>query len=363
MAHTMVVVPIGSDQTGSTSGRRSWRFLWLLLLAPLLVVSYLLGVRDGASIDGADYLGIITRLKQPQLRLQHTVIARPPPSPAAVTKPPAPIAAPATDTWHQTAPAMGPSMVVDVVYCVNLPEDTSFPRIDYGAIEALFRQTVRHLTPAANQNTNRTQIVRFHLLTNDDGAIGRMRAVHPALRVHDYRLAKPSARSETFLQRYVPQSVNAIEYERGCMWRWIMTADYFAQLLRQEGREQAQAQAQRGPHLILGIDTDVALFQPVSRLVGQGTLQHWTDKGFESRQIVPGAAMLWSPQGLESFAEFIGKVYASPEEASRNVKEWGQTYPFCRPERSLLLPCDVNATTPEMWHMSDMVRPTSTRLE
>jgi len=240
---------------------------------------------------------------------------------------------------------------VDVVYCINLPEDTSFFRIDYGEIESLLRQTVRHLGSGnGNGSDSDTTLVRFHLLSNDDEAIARMRALHPGLRVHDYRLVPPSNRSEAFLQRYVHQSVNPLEMERLCMWRWILTADYFT-ALQQEDEEEGGP-----PRLILGIDTDVGLFQPPDRLLSEWKLQHWVDKGFECHQIALGAAMLWSPQGLESFAAFIGQVYASPEEASRRVQEWGDTFPFCRPARSLLLPCDPNATKPEMWHMSDMVR-------
>lgn len=44
-------------------------------------------------------------------------------------------------------------------------------------------------------------------------------------------------------------------------------------------------------------------------------------------------AMLWSPKGLESFASFIEDAYASSEETKRRVKEWGSTFPFCRPPR------------------------------
>ena len=129
----------------------------------------------------------------------------------------------------------------------------------------------------------------------------------------------------------------------------IVTADYITQLTQQAEDESGK------PRLILGIDTDVGLFQHPSRLLSEWKLQRWEDKGFEVHQIALGAAMLWSPKGLESFAEFIGNVYTSPEEAGRRVKEWGETHPLCRPQRSLLLPCDANATKPEMWHISDMV--------
>jgi hypothetical protein len=247
------------------------------------------------------------------------------------------------------------NFVFDVVYCINLPEDTSFFRIDYAEIEALFRQTIRHMLPFLSPGISTSDTtVRFHLLSNDDEAIRRMRSVHPALHVHDYRLIVPSSRSQIFLQRYIHQSANPLEMERMCMWRWLLMADWLNHFTRLQRQQHGTGTVTR-PRFILGIDTDVGLFQTPSRLVSEWKLQHWEERGFECHQIAPGGAMLWSPKGLESFATFIGDAYASPEEARRHVKEWGSTFPLCRPNRSLLLPCDANAAKPEMWHLSDMV--------
>ncbi len=109
--------------------------------------------------------------------------------------------------------------VFDLVYCINLPEDPSFFRIDYAQIEALFAATIAHTTPAR---------VRVHLLSNDDTAITLLTHLYPPLLVHDYRLTAPSPRAQAFLASYVHQSTNPPEMERLCMWRWILMADYFS---------------------------------------------------------------------------------------------------------------------------------------
>lgn len=327
--------PASSSTGGGGGGGRCWPLLWLLL-APPLVLMYLLLSRDGALIEGANYLGVstLTRSEHRQQQPPPLVIARPA---AART--------PSADT--REAAEDGP-ITLDVVYCINLPEDTtSFKRIDYGAIASLFRQTVRHLV----NDSIAAPAVRFHLLSNDDDAIARMRAVHPALHVHDYRVAAASARSDAFLQHYVHQSVNAVEYERLCMWRWIAMADYFKQL--QQAATNVRASP---PRFIVGIDTDVALFQPPTRLLSAWKLQHWIDQGFDCHENIKGAAMVWSPKGLESFADFLDRAYTSPKEATRLVKTFGERFPSCKPERSLLLPCNASAADPKMLHVSDMVR-------
>ena len=257
------------------------------------------------------------------------------------------VAASTTDT--EAAAPLITMPVVDVVYAVNLPNDTDFFRIDYADIEALFTETAKQL--------NGTR-VRFHILSNDDEAIRRMTAVEPQLRVHDYRglevAGGGSDRSRAFLEHYVHQSVNPMEMERLCMWRWILMADYFAGLTGGGGGGGGGGDRLDDLQYIFGIDTDVALFQHPARLLSEWKLEHWTDKGFECHQVANGAAMLWSPRGLDNFADFVAAAYATREAAAQHVQEWGERFPFCRPERSLLLPCDAAAAKPEMWHMSDM---------
>ena len=216
-------------------------FLWLLLLPAVVFVSFLLG--NNSAEDRAastTVLGDSGALRRPVpppravlnsfLREHHMVNLAAESMPSldapmfagAKLKPPVPAAgAAATAVAKAAVPkaAEAEPFVFDVVYCVNMPEDTSFFRIDYGKIDALFRQTVRHLLPASDNTM--TPAVRFHLLSNDDEAIRRMRALHPALRVHDYSLTTPSTRSEAFLQSYIHQSTNPMEMERLCMWRWV----------------------------------------------------------------------------------------------------------------------------------------------
>lgn len=218
-------------------------FLWLLLLPAVVFVSLLFinnSAEDRAAASTSVLGGSGALLRRPVtppravlnsfLREHHMVNLAVESMPSldapmfsgAKPKPPVPAAGAAATAVAKAAvrkAAEAEPFVFDVVYCVNMPEDTSFFRIDYGEIEALFRQTVGHLLPASDNTT--TPAVRFHLLSNDDEAIRRMRALHPALRVQDYRLTTPSNRSEAFLKSYIHQSTNPMEMERLCMWRWV----------------------------------------------------------------------------------------------------------------------------------------------
>lgn len=74
----------------------------------------------------------------------------------------------------------------------------------------LLSETIRHLLPKGWQ---------VHILTDDYDILSVLNHnyKHENVTVVDYRLAEPGSRSKEFLDRYIHQSVNAVEYERFCL--------------------------------------------------------------------------------------------------------------------------------------------------
>ena len=148
-------------------------------------------------------------------------------------------------------------------------------------------------------------------------------------------------RLRRFKESYVPQSNADVEYEAFCMWRWIVIADYFNRL------------AQLGVPInhIVSLDTDVILLED----------PFFVDKGMdwsivESYRIINGAAIIWSHQGLNSFANFLVDSYSSRKKAINLILQYGTTS-RCNNERSQLIPCfydDADKTNYVMTHMSDI---------
>lgn len=76
--------------------------------------------------------------------------------------------------------------------------------------QVLFSETIRHVVPKGWQ---------VHVLSNDDQALAIFSQLYNRgdVAVVDYRLMEPSRRSRDFMDRYVHQSVNGMEYERFCL--------------------------------------------------------------------------------------------------------------------------------------------------
>lgn len=220
------------------------------------------------------------------------------------------------------------SVGLHVVYCLVLPDDSTFSHLNYTLLDKLIQHNLRVVNEFHGD---------LHLITNDDVIIDLASHLH-GLHIVDYRTVTPSAHLKAFRDSYLPQSANPIEYEALCLWRWIMIADYF------------QDMRLRGSfvHRILAIDTDVVLLGDPQAF---GILQNWTHEQ-ESYRIVSGAAMMWTLEGIQNFASFLVKVYSSSDTLIQFIKTHGQKFPFCREDRSLVIPCSNSEN--EMWHLSDM---------
>lgn len=227
-----------------------------------------------------------------------------------------------------TVKATQPSL--HVIYCFIVSTDASVPKLDYATLEAVV---------VANMKMIPHIYGKFHFLTNDGEAI-RAVSKYEGLVIKDFRDDEPSTRLREFRNAYISQTVNLVEYEFLCMWRWIAIADYYQTLV---------AQGVMVDYL-LAIDNDVVLTADPTQLLQTKHATNGTE--LECMMIIPGAAMMWSLQGLESFVAFLGNIYANRDSATAFVKEHGQLFPLCRPDRSLLIPCAVEDG--KMWHLSDM---------
>ena len=229
-----------------------------------------------------------------------------------------------------------------VVFCIIPPDPfttTSHYQVNYTAVEASIQATVRRL----DQTTKWT----VHVLTNDERLL-QILSHNPTtprrgLQLVDYRNAPPSSRVHMFQQNYVPQSGNDVAYEYFRMLRWILVADYMNHL-----------QARGVPvSLVLTLDADIIILYDDPLLID--TTVDWTT--MESFQIINGAAVVWSVEGINNFANFIVDSYSSREKAVQVVKNYGTTLAHvCKKDRSLLIPCmgDDETELQSMFHISDI---------
>jgi hypothetical protein len=107
--------------------------------------------------------------------------------------------------------------------------------------------------------------------------------------VHTHWLEEvtPQARASAFSDLYFHLSTNPFEYEKFCFMRWIIL-DHFISTLRKHVNVTS----------VMVLDLDVLLMAHPSIF--------WIpDKPFDFHLVVHGAALMFSPQGLSRFAEYI----------------------------------------------------------
>eukprot|EP00590_Aulacoseira_subarctica_P005314 CAMPEP_0172417388 /NCGR_PEP_ID=MMETSP1064-20121228/3911_1 /TAXON_ID=202472 /ORGANISM="Aulacoseira subarctica , Strain CCAP 1002/5" /LENGTH=1817 /DNA_ID=CAMNT_0013155689 /DNA_START=55 /DNA_END=5505 /DNA_ORIENTATION=- len=204
-------------------------------------------------------------------------------------------------------------------------------KLNHTLINAIIDSTVKLLYPDW----------RVHVLVNDDKIID-MLTPRRGLLVVDYRKAPQSERLDKFDASYVSQTINPISFERFCMRRWILIADYLDYLTK-NGVTVNQ---------IVTLDNDVVLIKD-PLLVDKSV--DWTD--IESYSIISGASVSWSLQGINSFADFLLHSYSSREKAAELVTKYGKTVKGCAEgDHIALTPCFIpeGENGLHMVHMSDM---------
>jgi len=227
----------------------------------------------------------------------------------------------------------GTAPTFEVVFVMVLPEGQQYQ-------DTLPQKTVTNSVLLLRRSVN--QVVgsggRVHLLTNDDKVISAASDI-PALNLYDFRREEPTQRLKHFRANYIHQSVNGPDYEALCMWRWILIADYMNGL-RAQGLQLGR---------ILALDTDILMLQDPRLMFSEERYMEGWQK-MDSYMVVKGGAMAFSHYGLESFTHFLCDAYRSRSSAVSFVEKYGDKFPFCRPEKSLLIPCENDT----MRHISDM---------
>jgi hypothetical protein len=227
-----------------------------------------------------------------------------------------------------------------------------------------YKEIILHNAKVLSTNT----AWQTHVITTNDRLIHLLNSANTdvnnefQIQVVDFRKLPESERVHRFKQTYVSQSRNNKEYESFCMWRWIVIAEYFAELSSEEGITSSNNNHKTTYPIknILALDTDVVLvddpFLTVKTPVDWNVVQ--------SYRIISGAAMIWTLTGLESFVTFLLAIYATPTKAIELAKQHGTIYHQCLLDRSLLIPCfhpddlngiiNSNKHPTSMWHISDM---------
>jgi hypothetical protein len=200
--------------------------------------------------------------------------------------------------------------------------------VNYTLIEAIIEDTKKRLAPDWT----------VHVITSGDEAVRRISA-HSDIQVVDYRDAAFSHLLNRFNRIYVPQSLNEVEYEKYCFYRWIMILEYF-RCVKMRGMPVEH---------ILALDTDaLALENP---LIADNTLD-WST--IETYRLINGAAAVWSLKGMESFIDYIFDIYYDREKAVQLVTRKGE-FVECVEHRSQLIPCFKSEQgSMVMYHISDM---------
>ncbi len=229
-----------------------------------------------------------------------------------------------------------------------------------------YKEIILHNVKTLSPNT----AWQTHVITNNDKLIQLLEAANNnnsnnnnKIQVVDFRKLPKSDRVNRFQQTYVSQSRNNVDYESFCMWRWIVIAEYFTRLSKEDTTVTTSSKSATNHYAndipvknILALDTDVVLVDDPFLTVK--TQIDWTT--VQSYRIISGAAMIWTLSGLESFVTFLLDVYATPTMAIELAKQHGTIYHVCHKDRSLLIPCfhpnmnDSNLPASSMWHISDM---------
>lgn len=223
-----------------------------------------------------------------------------------------------------------------------------------------YKEIILHNSKVLSTNT----AWQTHVITTNDRLIQLLTSANTdyksndsvPIQVVDYRNIPESERVRRFQQTYVSQSRNNMDYESFCMWRWIVIAEYFAELSTSSTNDHKTAFPIKN---ILALDTDVVLVD--DPLLTVKSPVDWNI--VQSYRIISGAAMIWTLDGLESYVTFLLDIYATPSKAIELAKQHGTIYHQCHADRSLLIPCfnpdDTNGNNnnqypTSMWHISDM---------
>jgi len=215
-----------------------------------------------------------------------------------------------------------------IICCITQPDHqiSSF-NVDYEIASAILSVTAKRLSPDWN----------VHVIANDDTSV-QLLSSSSNLNIVDYRDGPFSRNLQRFKKEYIHQSRNDVEYEKFCMYRWIIIAEY-AHYLHISGVSVKN---------ILTIDSDLLVLEnpfTVDRSLEWSSIQ--------SQKIVNGAAIMWSLDGLHSFVDFLMNIYNSPKIAVQMATLAGYKS-NCHDEKSLLAPCFMLGKSKVMWQVSDM---------
>mmetsp|Transcript_28831 Transcript_28831/g.41304 ORF Transcript_28831/g.41304 Transcript_28831/m.41304 type:complete len:768 (+) Transcript_28831:68-2371(+) len=200
--------------------------------------------------------------------------------------------------------------------------------VDYEIVDSVLNTSAQRLFPYWD----------IHIIASDDKS-SQLLSSHSNLKVVDYRDAPFSHSLRRFKRAYIHQSRNDAEYEKFCMYRWIIIFEYFYYL---------QMSGVVVKH-ILAIDSDLAVLEDPF------LIDHAVDwSNIQSYKIVSGGAIMWSLEGLQSYVDFLMSIYTSRENAVEMVTQVGIKF-ICNEDRSLMIPCFMEGESKVMWHVSDLV--------
>jgi hypothetical protein len=213
------------------------------------------------------------------------------------------------------------------VFCFMQTKTIEY-RVNYSLVEKIIEETKERLDGWT-----------IHVLTSGDEFVQRMSA-HSDLNVVDIRDAAFSNIISFFDRNYVHQSSNDVEFEKFCMYRWTLIAEYFSCL---------QMRGISIEHLVV-LDTDTLILDnPLS-------IDKEVDWSMiETYRFINGAATVWSLKGLYKFVDFVIDTYKDHEKAAQ-VAVMAGTKTSCVEQQSLLVPCfkDDKSGNVVMYQISDM---------
>ena len=226
-----------------------------------------------------------------------------------------------------------------IVFC-SIPPDPRFSniRVDNDQMEKVVSTAQIRLS---SQWTT-------HVITSGEAAVYKLLSSPSArkAKVVDYHNAPSSHLLRRFNKVYLPQSPRDLEFEKFCIYRWIIILEYFEYI------------KMRGVSVdyIFSADTDFLVLESpflMDKAIDWG--------GIEYYPLVSGAGIIWSLQGLHSFVTFIMEAYHSPREHMIElVRSYGAYVAPCQPGTAQYIPCNVTDTScPShhgtcMYQMSDM---------
>lgn len=142
----------------------------------------------------------------------------------------------------------------------------------------------------------------IRLLTNDDAVLlfGNRESIPT---VHTREFATP--RADFIMKSYVRSSPMHFEFERNHVWRWALYADFV----------RAYVAAGHTLSAIAALDADIFLLRDISSLLPISTVALGDNdpplRSYEMVVSTPGAVVLFTPAGLQGFADFLVALYAN----------------------------------------------------